>query len=78
LGLVVLGVLFIGFFATTIDSTTSSDSALAMAGVLGIIFVLGVLIYALMLLYFFCQPSQAGDNKYGPNPIDGKIVDVFS
>lgn len=53
------------------------NAALAGLGVFAIIGGLAILGYGIMLIVFFCQPSQKGDNKYGPNPIEGSLGDIF-
>jgi uncharacterized membrane protein YhaH (DUF805 family) len=79
LALLVFGILAGVMALSGMDGgTTSNEGMLASLGFLVIIGVLAALGYVIMLIVFFCQPSKAGDNRYGPNPIDGGMADVFA
>jgi len=62
-----------GAVATGGEDTT----AIASLGVLVIIGLLAIVIYAIALIIFFCQDSEKGPNKYGPNPKNEGNYDVF-
>lgn len=52
----------------TMNGVDVDTSRQALFGVFGIIFGLAFVIYAFAILYFLCQDSHVGPNKYGPNP----------
>ena len=57
--------------------SNSNTNLLAGIGIFSLIFVIGILVYAIVLLVFFCQDSEAGPNKYGPNPKNLGNYDIF-
>ncbi|MEP3655502.1 MAG: DUF805 domain-containing protein [Litorimonas sp.] len=60
-----------------IATDSESEMALASLGVFSIVFGLGIVIFAIILLVFFCTDSQVGPNRYGPNPKHEGNYDVF-
>ena len=71
-------IIFVGIALSASNGTVEPNTtALASMGVIGIGFVIAVLVYAIVLLIFFCQDSDKGQNKYGPNPKNEGNYDVF-
>lgn len=76
LGLIffVIVLLVIGLSASEASENTSLTAGLGLFAIVG---GLLALIYGIFLLVFFCQDSDKGPNKYGPNPKNEGNYEIF-
>ena len=77
LALIGVGILIGAMAFATMGVGASSEGIFAGIGVITIVALIAAIGYAILMLVFFCQPSQSGPNKYGPNPIDGGVAQLF-
>lgn len=74
--------LYLAYMVTTVGVAASAGEGgeEANLGMVGLTMVMALLFiaYSITLLVFFCLPGTEGSNRYGPNPYDGDVADVFA
>lgn len=77
LGIFVLAFTLVFMAAGMMAVGSENTNAAAGLGVIGIILGLAIVIYAIAILFFLCQDSDKGPNKFGLNPKNEGNYDVF-